>query len=197
MKGRNYVLTIAVILAVLVIIVIGIREFGASRRTAQIERGQYLVDLGGCNLCHTPKIMTPSGRELDQSRLLSGHPQGAEDSEVNAEVLDDEGEVIQSNFHLTRWSGPWGISFAANLTPDESTGIGSWTEESFIKTIRTGRHMGSGRKIQMPMPVDIFAQFTDEDLEAIFAYLKSLKPVKNEVPPPVLPAGEDSEPEIK
>ena len=151
-------------------------------RAEPVTRGKYLVDLGGCNLCHTPKLMTSFGMELDQSRLLSGHPQGGTVSEYTAEAINEDGWVTKSNFHLTQWSGPWGVSFASNLTPDEITGIGAWTEEAFIEIMQTGRHLGSGRRIQLPMPWDNFAKLTDKDLKAIFAYLKSLKPVENSVP---------------
>jgi hypothetical protein len=88
---------------------------------------------------------------------------------------------------LTAWVGPWGISYTANLTPDEPTGIGMWTEEVFIKALRTGKHMGIGRPILPPMPWPDFAKATDEDLKAIFAYLKSLPPIRNQVPDPVPP----------
>lgn len=186
---KKMVLIMVAGLALLLVAVAGV-TCSSGKQAESLERGKYLVDLGGCNLCHTPKIMTSSGMELDQSRLLSGHPQDDTDSEYTAEALNAEGQVTRSNFHLTRWSGPWGVSFAANLTPDEITGIGSWTEETFIKTIRTGRHMGTGRKIQLPMPLNIFSQFSDDDLKAIFAYLKSLKPIENRVPAPI-PSSQD------
>jgi CxxC motif-containing protein (DUF1111 family) len=181
MSSKKFVLVLLAVMVVLAIAVAGVGNL-RDNRAESIKRGKYLVDLGGCNLCHTPKIMTSSGMELDESRLLSGHPQDDADSEYTAEALNAEGQVTKSNFHLTRWAGPWGVSFAANLTPDKITGIGSWSEDDFIKTIRTGRHMGNGREIQLPMPVDIFGQFTDDDLRAIFAYLKSLNPVENRVP---------------
>ncbi len=183
-KKYFFVFSAAVIVTVTAIIGVGI---SCGNRSDMAIRGKYLVDLGGCNLCHTPKLMTSLGMELDQSRLLSGHPQDATVSEYTAEAMNEEGWVTKSNFHLTEWSGPWGVSFAANLTPDEVTGIGSWTEETFIKTMRTGRHLGSGRKIQLPMPWDNFAKLTDDDLKAIFAYLKSLKPIENSVPAPIPP----------
>jgi hypothetical protein len=133
--------------------------------------------------------------ELDESRLLSGHPEDDLVSEYTAEAVNSDGWVTQTNFHLTQWSGPWGVSFAANLTPQEATGIGSWTEEVFIEIMRTGRHTGTGREIQMPMPWDNLAKLTEEDLKAIFAYLKSLKPVENRVPSPVFPEDTEEDPE--
>jgi hypothetical protein len=80
------------------------------------------------------------------------------------------------------------VSFTANLTPDKETGLGTWTEENFIQTIRTGRHLGRGRPILPPMPAPVYANFTDEDLGSIFAYLQSLPPRKNQVPTPWPPA---------
>jgi hypothetical protein len=88
---------------------------------------------------------------------------------------------------LTAWSGPWGQSFAANLTPDKNTGLGIWTEDMFIKAIRTGKHMGTSRDILPPMPWQAFAQMTDADLKGIFAYLQSIPAVTNHVPDPIPP----------
>ena len=85
-----------------------------------------------------------------------------------------------------------GTSYAFNLSPDPETGTGAWNEELFIRILRTGKFMGAGRDILPPMPWQEFAKITDADLSsAIFAYLKSLKPVKNQVPssvpaPPLL-----------
>jgi hypothetical protein len=88
----------------------------------------------------------------------------------------------------TAWAGPWGTSFTANLTPDSETGLGQWTEQQFIDTLRTGRHQGRGREILPPMPWPAFKNFNDADLKAIFAYLKTIPPIKNKVPDPVLAA---------
>jgi hypothetical protein len=77
--------------------------------------------------------------------------------------------------------------FAANLTPDKNTGLGIWTEDMFIKAIRTGKHMGTSRDILPPMPWQAFAQMTDADLKGIFAYLQSIPAVTNHVPDPIPP----------
>jgi hypothetical protein len=87
---------------------------------------------------------------------------------------------------LTASSGPWGNTYAANLTPDENTGLGIWTEEMFIGALRTGRHMGVSRPIQPPMPWQVYGRLPDEDLKAIYAYLRSIPPVHNRVPQPVI-----------
>lgn len=156
-------------------------------KKAQIERGEYLVNLGGCNDCHSPKVLTPRGPEPDPSRLLSGHPAGTRLSEMPKDSLgpDKWGGLFSND--LTAWFGPWGVSFASNLTPDTRTGLGSWTEETFIKTIRTGKHLGVGRDILPPMPWPNYAKLSDDDLKAIFAYLKTLKPIENAVPLPIPP----------
>jgi hypothetical protein len=85
---------------------------------------------------------------------------------------------------MTAFAGPWGVSYAANLTPDKETGMGNWTEEMFVTALRTGKHGGvaNGRPILPPMPWNWFAKLNDSDLKAIFAYLKTVKPIKNAVP---------------
>jgi hypothetical protein len=95
---------------------------------------------------------------------------------------------VNGSWDLTAWSGPWGVSCAANLTPDRNTGLGIWTEDMFLKAIRTGRHMGVSRQILPPMPWEAFRTMTDDDLRAIFAYLQTLTPIRNHVPDPVAPA---------
>jgi hypothetical protein len=67
------------------------------------------------------------------------------------------------------------------------SGSGAWTEEAFIAAMRNGKHLGAGRDILMPMPWFNLATATDEDLSAMFAYLKSIEPIENMVPPPVPP----------
>jgi mono/diheme cytochrome c family protein len=88
---------------------------------------------------------------------------------------------------MTAWSGPWGVSFTRNLTPDSETGIGKWTEQNFIDTLRNGKTMGKGRPLLPPMPWPMYRSLTDEDLKAMYAYLKTIQPVKNRVPEPLAP----------
>jgi hypothetical protein len=92
---------------------------------------------------------------------------------------------------MTAFSGPWGMSFTANLTPDDETGLGRWTLENFKDTIRTGRHMGRGRPILPPMPIPMYKNFNDADFAAIYAFLRTIPPVKNRVPEPLPPANEE------
>ena len=149
-----------------------------------IDRGKYLVAIMGCNDCHTPKKMGAHGPELDLSRLLSGLPEDAKFPPPP--TLPPGPWMAVGTWDMTAWSGPWGISYAINLTPDENTGIGIWTEEMFMKTLRTGRHMGTSRPILPPMPWEFYANTTDADIKAIFAYLKSIPAIKNRVPDPVI-----------
>jgi hypothetical protein len=150
----------------------------------QIDRGKYLVEIGGCHDCHSPKTFTDEGPIPDETRLLSGHPADLEIPEIDLLTIGP-GKWILFNDHLTAAVGPWGVSFAANLTPDEQTGIGLWKEENLINAMRTGKHMGAGRPILPPMPWFNLTKATDEDLMAIFSYLKSLKPIKNTVHTPI------------
>jgi hypothetical protein len=154
-----------------------------------VKRGQYLVNAGGCNDCHSPKVMTQMGPMPDSTRLLSGHSASEKIPVLPAGIIGPDKWGAVTNNSLTAWYGPWGVSYAANITPDNVTGIGAWTEDIFVKAMRTGKHMGAGRPILPPMPWFNLANLTDEDLKSIFAYLKSIKPISNEVPLPVPPAG--------
>lgn len=146
-----------------------------------IKRGKFLVHVGGCQDCHTPKIFTANGPELDTSKVLSGSPEGMPMAEIDPALLQP-GKWVLFTQDVTAAAGLWGISFAANLTPDNETGIGTWQEEMFINAMRTGKHLGAGRPIMPPMPWQGIGKLPDEDLKSIFAYLKSLKPIKNKVP---------------
>ena len=151
------------------------------------KRGEYLVHIMGCNDCHTPKIMTPQGPAPDPARMLSGHP-----AEEKLAAISDP-RVLKNyalfNGSLTAAVGPWGTSFSANLTPDE-TGLGNWTLEMFGKALREGKLKGmeGTRPLLPPMPWQNYASLTDDDLAAIFAYLQSVPPVKNVAPAPLPPA---------
>ena len=154
-----------------------------------VTRGEYLAILGGCHDCHTPKKYTAKGPELDFTRTLSGHPAEGKLPAVPAGIGTPGNWMSSTNEHFTAWAGPWGVSFAMNLTPDQETGMGTWTETMFIKAMRTGKHLGEGRAILPPMPWQNLSQATDDDLKALFAYFRTLKPVKNAVPDPIPPAG--------
>lgn len=163
-------------------------ELNGAKTGAQIKRGEYLVNFGGCNDCHSPKIFAAKGPIPDPDRLLSGHPSNEKLPELPKDLIapDRWGGLFTNDG--TAWVGPWGVSFASNLTPDDQTGIGLWTEELFVKTMRTGKHLGAGREILPPMPWYSLANLSDDDLKAIFAYLRSIKPIKNAVPAPIPPS---------
>ncbi|HET9795233.1 MAG TPA: c-type cytochrome [Thermoanaerobaculia bacterium] len=156
--------------------------------SAAVQRGKYLVSVLACNDCHTPKKMGPNGPEIDMTKMLIGYV-GGELSPAPASGP----WIAHTTDQFTAWSGPWGISYAKNLTPDENTGIGSWSEETFVKAIRTGKHMGVSRPILPPMPWNVYVNLTDADLKAVYAYLRTLPPVHNPqpdpTPPPAAPAG--------
>ena len=179
------------VLAFLVLVVVQVGCTNANEKKVlskedQIKRGKFLVDVGDCNVCHSPKIMTAMGPVPDTTRLLSGHPADDQLGEIDpAMFASHQWAFVNSSF--TAWVGPWGASYTANLTPDPETGLGNWTEDLFIKAIRSGKHMGVGRSILPPMPWPAINNYPDEDLKAIFAYLHSLKPIHNKVPNPVSP----------
>lgn len=154
---------------------------------ALIQRGEMLATFGGCNDCHTPKLMTLHGPVPDKARLLSGHPAGTALPAIPPGAIGPNHWGAITTGELTAWAGPWGTSYAANLTPDKTTGLGSWTLEMFAKTMRTGKHLGVGRPLLPPMPWFDVAVLNDEDMTALFAYLQSIKPVSNPVPPPAPP----------
>lgn len=150
-----------------------------------IQRGAYLVQVGGCNDCHTPLKMGPKGPEPDMARMLSGHPEALK--MPPAPQLPEGPWMISMAATATAFAGPWGVSYAANLTPDKETGLGGWTEAQFLQMVRSGRHLGQGRPVLPPMPVQNLRAATEADLKAIFAYLKSVPALSNRVPAAVEP----------
>jgi mono/diheme cytochrome c family protein len=156
---------------------------GAAREL--IARGEYLVTAGGCHDCHTPKIFTGKGPEPDMSRSMAGAPASLKLPQVPPGLISPDGWGALTTNDMTAWVGPWGVSFAANLTPDKATGMGSWTEAAFVRSMRTGKHKGVLREILPPMPWQNLSRLNDEDLKAVFAYLQSLKPIQNKVPDPI------------
>jgi hypothetical protein len=151
-----------------------------------IKRGEYLVTTIGCNDCHSPKKMGERGPEVIQELMLSGYPAERPVPKVSVDALKNGWGMFNSD--LTSFVGPWGESFAANLTPDQ-TGLGNWTEEQFKKALTQGKYMGvdGSRMLLPPMPWTNWANMKDEDVKAIFVYLQSLPPVKNSVPAPIPP----------
>jgi len=151
-----------------------------------IKKGEYLVTTIGCNDCHSPKRMGEHGPEVIPELMLSGYPGDRPVAKVSADALKNGWGMF--NADLTSFVGPWGESFAGNLTPDPS-GIGNWTEEQFKKSLTQGKFKGvdGGRMLLPPMPWQNWANMKDEDVKAIFLYLKSIPPVRNVVPAPIPP----------
>jgi mono/diheme cytochrome c family protein len=125
---------------------------------AQIQRGKYLVSITGCSDCHTPGGMLG---QPDMARYLGG---------------SDVGFAIPGA----------GIYLGPNLTPDKDTGLGAWSNDQIITALRTGKRP-DGRMLSEVMPFPGFSHLSDEDAQAIAAFLKSLPPVKNKVPGPFGP----------
>jgi len=127
---------------------------------ARVERGKVIAVVSGCHDCHTPGLMYGAP---DFTRALSG-------SEVG-------------------WLGPWGTSYARNLTPDPETGLGRYTAEQIVAALKGGRRLDGGPMLP-PMPWQNLASYSDEDLHALAVYLLSLPPVKHAVPD-VVPPGKN------
>ena len=135
----------------------------------QVEHGEYLVELLGCSACHTDGALegVPDyDRALAGSRigLAYGNPLG---------------------------TGRPGVIYPANLTPDEETGIGAWSDIQIERAIRAGLGRHAGKQIAA-MPWQGYARLTQEDMSAIVAYLRSIKPVSHKVPDEVF-AGQKTE----
>lgn len=130
----------------------------AAAAMTPVQRGEYLATVSGCHDCHTPGGLYGAP---DMSRALSGSELG--------------------------WKGPWGVSYAPNLTPD-STGLASWTDEQILNALQKGVD-DEGAPLLPPMPWPAFAHYTPEDARAIVAYLRSLQPIHHVSPERVPPGG--------
>jgi hypothetical protein len=171
-------------MAAIVAAYVFIAQSGATAQTTRIKRGEYIVRTAGCHDCHTPWKMGPNGPEPDMSRMLSGHPETMQLTPPPALSGTWGWAAAVTN---TAFAGPWGISYTMNLTPDRNTGLGIWTEEMFVNAIRSGRHMGVSRPINPPMPWPAYRNLTDDDLKAVYAYLRTIPPIVNHIPDYVPP----------
>lgn len=149
---------------------------------SMIKHGEYLVATIGCGDCHTPKKMTDHGPVPDMDRFLSGYNASVPLGEYDT-TLANSGRWALFYGDLTAAAGPWGLTFASNLTPDP-TGLGNWTYDNFRKVMKEGKYKGidNSRPIMPPMPWQNFANLSEDDLKSIFEYLKTIKPVNNLVP---------------
>jgi mono/diheme cytochrome c family protein len=130
----------------------------------QVERGEYLVELLGCGSCHTDGALE-GVPDFDKS--LAG-------SSIGIAYSNPMGD------HLP------GIAFPPNLTPDLETGLGAWTDKQIMDAVKMGAGRHSNRKIVI-MPWQGYSRMTEEDVAAIVAYLRSIKPVRHKVPDEVMP----------
>lgn len=153
--------------------------FAEGHDAALIKRGALLVSIGGCTDCHTPFKMGPNGPEKDMARGLSGHPEALK---LPAPPQLGSDWNWAGSATMTAFVGPWGMTYAANLTPDRETGIGNWRERDFIEAMRTGKHIGVARPILPPMPWQALSRLPEKDLKAVYAYLMSQPAVRNKVP---------------
>ena len=156
-----------------------VAQFGAY--DSQVKWGEHLVKVGGCNDCHTPKKMGANGPENDMSLMLSGHPSQMPPADFDPKEAAKKNLIITQTF--TSWTGPWGTTYAVNLTSD-STGIGNWKEEQFVKCLHEKKWMGleNTRPLMPPMSMMPVTEMSEDGLKAIFAYLKTTPAIKN-VPP--------------
>jgi hypothetical protein len=155
--------------------------------TTPEEWGHHIVAIAGCGDCHTPKKMTATGPVENMDLALSGHPVKMPPPNVDRKEMESKGLIVTND--LTSWVGAWGISYAANITSDSTTGIGNWSEEQFVLCLRKGKYMGleKARDLLPPMPLQVFQTMTDDELKAVFDYLKSTKAIDNMVPQPAPP----------
>lgn len=156
-----------------------VAQYGAY--DSQVKWGEHLVKVGGCNDCHTPKKMGPNGPELDMSLMLSGHPAQMPPVDFDPKEAAKKNLIVTQTF--TSWTGPWGTTYAPNLTSD-STGIGNWKEEQFVKCLHEKKWMGldNTRPLMPPMSLMPVTEMSDDELKAIFAYLKTTPAIKNVAP---------------
>jgi Cytochrome c len=148
-----------------------------------VKRGSYLVNSIGCDDCHSPKKMGPAGPEIDLEHRFAGHMANMALGKIDPAVMK-EGWLLFT-MDLTAAVGPWGVSYAGNISSD-ATGIGNWSEAQFMNALRHGKlkGMNEGRPLLPPMPWQNFSKLSDTDIKAIYAFLKTTKPVENVVPAP-------------
>jgi mono/diheme cytochrome c family protein len=127
---------------------------GAAQADEKLERGKYLAAIMDCTGCHTRGALVG---QPEPAFALAG-------SNIGFEIPN------------------LGFFYPPNLTPDPETGIGKWTEAQIVTAVRTGVRP-DGRQLVPIMPWMSYAALSDADAQALAAYLKSLKPVKNAAPP--------------
>src|SRR5260221_11163392 len=161
----------------------GIHLNAEAADSGTLKRGAYLAAVGGCGDCHTPMKLGANGPETDVRRQYSGHPAGLKMPPAPAFTDGRQGPWVWAGAGTnTAFAGPWGMSYAVNLTADKETGLGAWNAADFIRAIKTGKHIGVGRPIMPPIPWQNYVQMTDADLQALLAYLQSVPAISNRAP---------------
>jgi len=146
---------------------------GSAAAGTPIERGRYLVEsILACGNCHTPK--SPAGEPIMERNMAGG---------------------------LMITAPPF-AGTASNITPDRETGIGTWSDAEIRRAIVEGVRPGHGRlpNTQLAvMPVTLFKALLPRDLDAVVAYLRSVRPVRSEAPTPVyrMPVHHDKYPDAE
>src|SRR5687768_3212236 len=137
-----------------------VRSFNFNPTVARLERGRYIVEgPAHCFQCHSEVDWQNPGAQPKTGRKAAGT------------VFIEDGM-------------DWLI--APNITPDRETGAGTWTDDQFARAIREG--IGhDGRRLFPVMPYMNFREMSDEDLASVVVYLRSLSPVRNQLPKTVIP----------
>lgn len=183
MNGKRfYYITFGLLL---LITFVGLKNLSAKNEADKseiIEKGRIITEIFGCVDCHSPKIQEGEFLVNDPEKLFSGHPADNKLPQFSPDIIGPGKWRGLFTDSMTAWGGPWGISYAANLTPDKKTGIGRLSEDNFVSILNIGIHSNMNRKLMEPMPWKEISELRDDDLKAVFQYLKTVKPVRNNVP---------------
>lgn len=137
----------------------------------KIERGAYMAVLLGCGSCHTNGAFEGAP---EMNRAFAG-------SDTGIAFINPMGNEFP------------GVVYPPNITPDEETGIGKWSDRQIADAIRAGIGRHGNRRIPS-MPWQGYSRLTDDDIDAMVAYLRSIKPINNRVPREVRPGDRATHP---
>lgn len=182
MRNSVYISLIILLFCSLILSTYADTEKEKKDHALKVERGQILTVEHGCVFCHSPKVTEEDDLIPDPDKLFSGHPSDKKLPDIPADIIGYDKWFGLYTTGFTAWGGPWGISYAANITPHKENGIGKWSEKDFINVIRLGIHSSFKRTLMPPMPWNEINRLSDEDLGAIFVYLQTVKPIDNKVP---------------
>ncbi|HEV2666017.1 MAG TPA: hypothetical protein VG324_13950, partial [Blastocatellia bacterium] len=175
---KRVVISLAFVLSLVIILtVVTTVNAGNKYQDSTIEHGRYIATIAGCTECHTPlrpEYQDPTKWTLDQVKVIA----------FSAGAAADESKLLAGGrpFEL----GPIGVLFTRNLTPDEETGLGKWTDEQIKIAVKTGISH-DGRILFPVMPYHVYSGMADADLDAVVAFLRSVNAVSNAVPESTIP----------